>query len=110
MLQSQWFLLHACVIAFFTNLHILSNLLSISTLSIVMLVAVGILVRRYYSSGVTTKGNRVRLIVCLVVVIGSSCGMSAAYRGNSGGWIGWAITVPFWVLGYCWSLAWCSSG
>ncbi|KAF1864545.1 hypothetical protein Lal_00021970, partial [Lupinus albus] len=39
------------VIALFTNLGILSNLLSISTLFIFMLVAVGLLVRRYYSSG-----------------------------------------------------------
>ena len=47
------------VIAFFTKLEILSNLLSISTLFIFMLVAVGLLVRRYYSTGVTTKANQV---------------------------------------------------
>ncbi|XP_050894961.1 cationic amino acid transporter 1 [Lathyrus oleraceus] len=86
------------VVAFFTNLRILSNLLSISTLSIFVLVAIGILVRRYYSSGVTTKENQVKLIVFVVLIIGSSCGMSV-YRAMSDGWIGWAITAPVWLIG-----------
>ncbi|KAK7359059.1 hypothetical protein VNO77_01005 [Canavalia gladiata] len=85
-------------IAFFTNFRLLSNLLSISTLLIFMLVGVGILVRRYYSTGVTTKANQVKLIVCIVLIIGSSCGISA-YRAMSDGWIGWAIAMPFWALG-----------
>ncbi|XP_027348457.1 cationic amino acid transporter 1-like [Abrus precatorius] len=86
------------VIAFFTDLKVLSNLLSISTLFIFMLVSVGLLVRRYYSSGVTTKGNQVKLIVCLVLIIGSSCAISA-YWENSDGWIGYTIFVPLWFLG-----------
>lgn len=87
------------IVAFFTNLRILSNLLSISTLSIFMLVATGILVRRYYSTGVTTKGNQVKLIVCLLLIIGSSCGMSGYGAYSTDGWIGWAILVPLWLLG-----------
>ncbi|XP_027348456.1 cationic amino acid transporter 1-like [Abrus precatorius] len=86
------------VISFFTDLQILSNLLSISTLFIFMLVAVGLLVRRYYSNGVTTKGNQVKLIVCLVLILGSSCGISA-YWANSDGWVGYTIFVPLWFLG-----------
>ncbi|KAJ1386146.1 Cationic amino acid transporter, C-terminal [Sesbania bispinosa] len=86
------------IIAFFTDLGILSNLLSISTLFIFMLVAVGLLVRRYYSSGVTTKENQVKLIVCLVLILGSSCGISA-YWASSDGWIGYTISVPLWALG-----------
>jgi len=86
------------VVAFFTDLRILSNLLSISTLTIFVLVAIGILVRRYYSTGVTTKDNQVKLIVCVVLIIGSSCGMSV-YRAKSDGWIGWAFTTPLWLLG-----------
>ena len=86
------------VIAFFTDLGILSNLLSISTLFIFMLVALGLLVRRYYSSGVTTKENQIKLIVCLVIILGSSCGISA-YWASSDGWIGYAIAVPLWLLG-----------
>ncbi|KAJ1386147.1 Cationic amino acid transporter, C-terminal [Sesbania bispinosa] len=86
------------VIALFTNLRILSNILSISTLSIFMLVSVGLLVRRYYSSGVTTRGSQVKLIMCLVLILGASCGMSC-YRAYSDGWIGWVIAVPLWLLG-----------
>ncbi|CAL0327798.1 unnamed protein product [Lupinus luteus] len=85
------------VIALFTNLAILSNLLSISTLFIFMLVAVGLLVRRYYSSGETTKGNQVKLIVFLILIIGSSCGISV-YFATSDGWIGYAVFVPIWVI------------
>lgn len=86
------------VIAFFTDLGILSNLLSISTLFIFMLVALALLVRRYYSSGVTTKGNQIKLILCLVLILGSSCGISA-YWASSDGWIGYAVAVPLWFLG-----------
>ncbi|KAJ6375089.1 hypothetical protein OIU77_000121 [Salix suchowensis] len=57
-------------VGFFTKLAILSNLLSISTLFIFMLVAVALLVRRYYASGVTTQANRVKLIVCLSAILG----------------------------------------
>ena len=86
------------VVAFFTNFRVLSNLLSISTLLIFMLVAVALLVRRYYSSGVTTKENQVKFVVCLVLIFGASCGVSA-YWANSDGIIGYVICVPLWVLG-----------
>ncbi|KAK7328501.1 hypothetical protein VNO77_22610 [Canavalia gladiata] len=90
----------SAVIAFFTDLEILSNLLSISTLFVFMLVAVALLVRRYYSSGVTTKGNQIKLIVFLVLIIGSSCGISI-YWGISDGWIGYTIFGPIWALATC---------
>lgn len=85
------------VIAFFTKLDILANLLSISTLFIFMLVAVALLVRRYYVSGVTTTANRNKLIACLLtIVISSAC--TAGYWGLSKhGWIGYCITVPIWI-------------
>ncbi|KAG5000060.1 Cationic amino acid transporter 1 [Glycine soja] len=86
------------VIAFFTDLRILSNLLSISTLFIFMLVALALLVRRYYSSGLTTKENQVKLIVCLMLILGSSCAISA-YWASSDGWVGYAVSVPLWILG-----------
>lgn len=85
------------VIAFFTKLDILSNLLSISTLFIFMVVAVGLLVRRYYVSGTTTAADRNKLVACLVLIIGSSIA-TAAYWGLSEGWIGYAITVPIWLI------------
>ncbi|XP_057416634.1 cationic amino acid transporter 1 [Lotus japonicus] len=86
------------VIAFFTDLSILSNLLSISTLFIFMLVAVALLVRRYYSSGETTKENQVKLIVCLVLILGSSIGI-AGYWAASEGWVGYVIAGPVWLVG-----------
>ncbi|KAM7259954.1 hypothetical protein ACFE04_015695 [Oxalis oulophora] len=87
-------------IAFFTKLSILSNLLSISTLFIFMLVSVGLLVRRYYVSGETSVANRNKLIACILLIIGSSIA-SAAYWGitiDDNGWIGYCITVPIWII------------
>ncbi|XP_051124993.1 cationic amino acid transporter 1 [Andrographis paniculata] len=86
------------VIAFFTQLEILSNLLSISTLFIFMLVAVALLVRRYYVSGETSPANRNKLIVFLVLIVASSI-VTAAYWGLSEkGWIAYCVTVPVWFL------------
>ncbi|KAK9088512.1 hypothetical protein Scep_027594 [Stephania cephalantha] len=85
------------VIAFFTKLDILSNLLSISTLFIFMLVAIALLVRRYYVSGETTNANRNKLVACIVIILGSSIA-TAAYWATSDGWIPYAITVPVWFL------------
>ncbi|XP_062202077.1 cationic amino acid transporter 1-like [Phragmites australis] len=86
------------VIAFFTDLGILSNLLSISTLFIFMLVAVALLVRRYYVAGETTGSDRNKLAACLAVIIASSVA-TAAYWGLSsgGGWVAYAVTLPAWV-------------
>ncbi|KAK7411722.1 hypothetical protein VNO78_03159 [Psophocarpus tetragonolobus] len=89
----------SAVIAFFTDLEILSNLLSISTLLIFMFVAVALLVRRYYSSGVTTKGNQIKLIVFIMLIIASSCGISCYWAVSGGsGWIGYAILGPVWAF------------
>lgn len=85
------------LIAFFTKLDILSDLLSISTLFIFMMVAVALLVRRHYVTGVTTAQDRNKLIACIVLIIGSSI-VTAAYWGLSKGYIGYCITVPIWLL------------
>lgn len=86
------------VIAFFTQLSILSNLLSISTLFIFMLVAVALLVRRYYATGVTTSTNRNKLLIFLSLIIGSSIATAAYWGMSEKGWIGYCITVPIWIL------------
>ncbi|KAK8699847.1 hypothetical protein V6N13_018258 [Hibiscus sabdariffa] len=87
------------IIAFFTDLPILADLLSISTLFIFMLVALALLVRRYYVSGETTTGNRNKLIACIVLMLASSIA-TAAYWGlsNEKDWIAYVITVPIWFL------------
>jgi len=86
------------VIAFFTSLHVLSNLLSISTLFIFSLVAIALLVRRYYVSGETSIKNQQRLIMFLAIIIVSSIA-TAGYWAASDGWIGYLITVPLLFLG-----------
>ncbi|KAF5944846.1 hypothetical protein HYC85_018923 [Camellia sinensis] len=86
------------VIAFFTNLSILSNLLSISTLFIFMLVALALLVRRYYLAGVTTPADRIKFIVFLLLILASSIATSVYWALSQKGWIGYCITVPIWVL------------
>lgn len=86
------------IIAFFTKLEILSNLLSISTLFIFMLVAVALLVRRYYVTGVTTAANRNKLIGCIVTILGSAIATALYWGVSTNGWILYCITVPIWCL------------
>ncbi|PHT55646.1 Cationic amino acid transporter 8, vacuolar [Capsicum baccatum] len=86
------------VIAFFTKLEILSNLLSISTLFIFSLVALSLLVRRYYVSGVTTNANRNKLIICILLILGSSIGTAAYWGLSEKGWIAYCVTLPVWFL------------
>ncbi|XP_057824958.1 cationic amino acid transporter 1 [Cryptomeria japonica] len=86
------------IIAFFTNLDILSNLLSISTLIIFSLIAIGLLVRRYYVTGETNSRNQSLFIMFLVIIIGSSI-VTSIYWARSDGWIGYVITIPILFLG-----------
>lgn len=86
------------VIGFFTDLSILSNLLSISTLFIFMLVALALLVRRYYVSGVTTAADRNNLVVFLLLILGSSIATAAYWGLSTKGWVGYCVTVPIWLL------------
>lgn len=85
------------IIAFFTKLDILSNLLSISTLFIFSLVALALLIRRYYMPGVTTNANRNKLILFLILIISSSLATSI-YWAASDGWVGYCVTVSSWLL------------
>lgn len=87
------------IVAFFTKLNILSNLLSISTLFIFTLVAVALLVRRYYVSGVTTPVNHIKFILCIATILGSSTATSIIWGLGGDGWVGYVITVPIWFLG-----------
>ncbi|KAJ6688671.1 INNER MEMBRANE TRANSPORTER YGJI-RELATED [Salix koriyanagi] len=92
-------LVATAIIAFFTKLDILSNLLSISTLFIFMLMAVSLLVRRYYVSGVTTAVNRAKLVVFIVIILGSSIATALIWgTTDQGSWIGYVITIPIWFF------------
>ncbi|KAF3323121.1 cationic amino acid transporter 1-like protein [Carex littledalei] len=86
------------IVAFFTSLSILSNLLSISTLFIFMLVAVALLVRRYYATGETLNADRNKLIAFIVLIISSSIATAAYYGLDSSGWIVYVITLPIWFF------------
>ncbi|OMO92326.1 Amino acid/polyamine transporter I [Corchorus olitorius] len=87
------------IIGFFTELGILADLLSISTLFIFMLVALALLVRRYYASGETTTTDRNKLIICLSLIIGSSIATAVYWAvSDDKDWIAYVITVPIWFL------------
>ncbi|KAM3277864.1 hypothetical protein ACQJBY_045635 [Aegilops geniculata] len=90
-------LLATAVIAFFTDLGILANLLSISTLFIFMLVAVALLVRRYYVTGETTAANRNRLVACIAAILATSVATATCWGLNVDGWVPYAVTVPAWL-------------
>jgi len=89
-------LVATAVIAFFTDLNILSNLLSISTLFIFMLVAVALLVRRYYVSGETTDANRNKLVACIAAILATSVATATCWGVDVKGWVPYAVTVPAW--------------
>ncbi|OVA08615.1 Amino acid/polyamine transporter I [Macleaya cordata] len=91
-------LVATAVIAFFTKLGILADLVSISTLFIFMLVAVALLVRRYYVSGVTSSTNRNKLLMCISLILGSSIATAIYWATSKHGWIAYAITAPVWFL------------
>jgi APA family basic amino acid/polyamine antiporter len=89
-------LVATAIIAFFTDLNILSNLLSISTLFIFMLVAVALLVRRYYVAGETTAANRNKLAACIVAILATSVATATCWGVDVNGWVPYAVTVPAW--------------
>ncbi|KAM0006031.1 putative amino acid/polyamine transporter I, cationic amino acid transporter [Helianthus debilis subsp. tardiflorus] len=87
----------ACI-AFFSSLDILARLLSLSTLFVFMMMAVALLVRRYYVSGVTPRTSLLKLVVFLLIIISSSIGISACWGLDPSGWVGYAVTIPLWFL------------
>ncbi|XP_010245195.1 PREDICTED: cationic amino acid transporter 1-like [Nelumbo nucifera] len=86
------------IVGFFTDLDILSNLLSISTLFVFSLVAVALLVRRYYVAGETSTHDRRMLVGFLTLILASSIGTAVYWAVDDKGWIGYSVTVPIWFL------------
>lgn len=98
-------LIATAIIAFFTELPILANLLSISTLFVFMLVALALLVRRYYATGETSPADKNKLIASLVLIMASSAGNAIYWvLGGNKGWIGYVVMVPIWFAStfYLW--------
>ncbi|XWS40488.1 hypothetical protein CRYUN_Cryun18bG0144100 [Craigia yunnanensis] len=86
------------LIAFFSSLDVLSSLLSVSTLFIFMMMAVALLVRRYYVREVTPGINLLKLVIFLLIIIASSMGTSAYWGLRPNGWVGYLVTIPLWFL------------
>lgn len=89
----------SAVIALFTSLSVLANLLSISTLFVFMLVALSLLVRRYYVRGQTEERHKALLVVFLVIIMGSSLATAIYWATSEQGWVGYAVSLPVWFLG-----------
>ncbi|GKA70032.1 cationic amino acid transporter 1-like protein [Tanacetum coccineum] len=87
-----------CLVAFFTSLDVLASLLSISTLFIFSLVAIGLLVRRYYSTGMTSDRDRNKLIMFLMLIVCSSTGISLLWARGVNSWLVYAIVAGIWFL------------
>ncbi|KAL1833970.1 hypothetical protein DCAR_0104104 [Daucus carota subsp. sativus] len=86
-----------CIVAFFTSLDILANLLSISTLFIFSLVSIALLVRRYYVSGETTNADRNKLIGFLTMIIVSSLGLALVWVFSKNK-VGYIVCVALWII------------
>ncbi|OIT27495.1 PREDICTED: cationic amino acid transporter 1-like [Nicotiana attenuata] len=87
-----------CIMAFFTSLDILANLVSIATLFVFSLVPLALLVRRYYMSGETSDADRKKLILFLVVIMLSSIGSGVCWAVSENAWFGCIITVGVWFF------------
>ncbi|XP_009783431.1 cationic amino acid transporter 8, vacuolar-like [Nicotiana tabacum] len=89
----------SCILALFTSLDVLSSVFSFSTLSIFMLMAVALLVRRYYVTDVTPKYDLAKFLLCLSIVIGSSIGATVLWSMDEKNWAGYTVTGALWLLG-----------
>ncbi|MBA0603075.1 cationic amino acid transporter 8, vacuolar [Gossypium raimondii] len=89
----------SAIVALFSSLDVLSSVLSFSTLFIFMLIAVALLVRRYYVKDVTLKNDLVKFLMCLFITIGSSIGVSALWNSNERGWLGYTAAGLLWFFG-----------
>ncbi|KAK4753139.1 hypothetical protein SAY87_021937 [Trapa incisa] len=87
------------IVGFFTSLDILSAVLSFSTLFIFMLMAVALLVRRYYVKGITPPNQLNKLRACLIVIMVSCIVGTAIWNMENGWWIGYVVSFSFWFLG-----------
>lgn len=89
----------SAIVAFFSSLDVLSSVFSICTLLIFMLLAVALLVRRYYVKDVTSKNDSVTFFVSLFTIVGSSIGVTALWNSGVRGWIGYVVASVIWCSG-----------
>lgn len=89
----------SCIFALFSSLDVLSSVLSFSTLFIFMLMAVALLVRRYYDRNSTAKPGFFKFLACLFGIFGSSIGITVLWDSHTKGWIGYIVSAIIWFLG-----------
>ncbi|XP_057442922.1 cationic amino acid transporter 8, vacuolar [Lotus japonicus] len=90
--------LSSCVIALFSSLDVLSSVFSVSTLFIFMLMAVALLVRRYYVREETSLSDLRKFLLCLIVIIAASVAASALWGYGVVGPVGYAVAGSVWFL------------
>lgn len=88
----------SCILAFFSSLDVLSSVLSFSTLFIFMLMAVALLVRRYYVRDATPKHDTIIFAAALAVIVCSSVGTTVLWSSGQRGWVGYAVTGGLWFV------------
>lgn len=86
------------MLAFFTSLDVLASVLSFSTLFIFMLMAVALLMRRYYNKDVTPKRDVIKFAASLLVILGSSLGIMILWSSNVRGLAGYVVCAGLWAL------------
>ncbi|KAI4390171.1 hypothetical protein MLD38_002310 [Melastoma candidum] len=91
--------LTSAAVALFSSLDVLSSVLSFSTLFIFMLMAVALLVRRYYVKDVTPKKDLQKFLVGIFVIFASCIGGTAWWASGGEGWVGYTIAVVLWFVG-----------
>ncbi|GAV57419.1 hypothetical protein CFOL_v3_00956 [Cephalotus follicularis] len=64
-----------------------------------MLMAVALLVRRYYVKDGTPNNDLVKFLTCFSVIIGSSIGVIALWNSYEKRWIGYVIAAVLWLFG-----------
>ncbi|XP_010694567.2 cationic amino acid transporter 8, vacuolar [Beta vulgaris subsp. vulgaris] len=88
----------SAVIALFSSLDVLSSVFSFSTLFIFMLMAVALLVRRYYVADITPKQGLYKFLACLFLIGASSVGLTVIWNLNNHSWIGYSVCGAVWFV------------
>lgn len=89
----------SAIVALFSSLDVLSSVLSLSTLFIFMLMAVALLVRRYYVKDVTPRTDLYKFFACLLVIFGSSIAIAVLWNTDESAWVGFLVSGVLWFLG-----------
>ncbi|CAM6101740.1 unnamed protein product [Calypogeia fissa] len=89
------------VVALFTDLNVLGNLLSVSTLFIFSLLAMALLVRRYYDPVETTRQELLIFISASTVIVSASVAIAGYWAATNvdSKWVGYLNMVPIWFFG-----------